>query len=330
MLDEILVPLDGSAVAECVLAHVIILAQVFGSQVTLLHVLAASGSPEKAQVDPLDWHLRKAEAQAYIEEVSGRLRQADVRPNTALLEGPAAERIIEYAHEHDVDLLVLSSHGRSGLSGWNVSSVVQKVIQRVNKSTMVVRAYRPGNDVDGIRYRRILVPLDGSQRAECVLPVATKLAQQHQAELLLAHVVTRPEVFRQTPLTAEDNELIDQLIERNQAAASKYFEQLRSRLSIEVETRLFVSNNITTTLHNLVEEEEIDLVLLTAHGRSAEKLRPYGSLATSFITYGTKPLLIIQDLPPKEIEPTQAEIAVQTDTNGSVKRMHIYDESSAE
>ncbi|HEX6385268.1 MAG TPA: universal stress protein [Anaerolineae bacterium] len=311
MLDKILVPLDESTLAECTLPHVAAIAPAFDSKVTLLHVLERSDLQEQAQLDPLDWHLRKAEAQTYLHGIGARLEEIGLQTESVLLEGPAADRVIEYAHEHDFGLIALSSHGRSGLSGWNVSSVVQKVIHRAYKSILIVRAYQIDKDQDGVYYRRILVPLDGSQRAESVLPLATRLAQQHQADLLIAHVVARPEMLRRTPLTPEDNELVERLIERNRTEAARYFERLQPRLAASAQTRLLVGDNVSGALHHVAEQEEIDLVMMSAHGYSADSQRPYGSIVTSFITYGATPLFIFQDLPPQEIEPTSAEEAVK-------------------
>ena len=112
-------------------------------------------------VDPLDWHISKAEAGAYLDGVTARLRKAGLQAENTLLEGQASERIIEFARGHDVNLIILSSHGRSGLSGWNVSSVVQKVVLRAYTPTMIVRAYQPvTHDVTGLRYRRLLESLN--------------------------------------------------------------------------------------------------------------------------------------------------------------------------
>jgi nucleotide-binding universal stress UspA family protein len=126
------------------------------------------------------------------------------------------------------------------LSGWNISSVVQKIILRTYVPTMMVRAYQPGTDDLGhLRYRRLLVPLDGSQRAECALPPATVLARSHDSRLL-AHRARRPEMPRHVPLTDEETEMLDRITERNRLAAAQYLEQLQSRLSGAVETRLDV------------------------------------------------------------------------------------------
>jgi nucleotide-binding universal stress UspA family protein len=201
---------------------------------------------------------------------------------------------VEYAHDHNVDLVVLSSQSQSG--------VAQKVIWQVGKSIMLVRAQWPAENslnlsLNEMRYSRILIPLDGSLRAESVLPVATRLAQAHQAELLLVHVVTRPEMVQPHALTPEDSVLLEQITQRNLAAAANYLEQRPSRLPPEVQTRLLTSDNVIASLHDLVEREKVDLVIMCAHGQSGGSQRPYGNVVTNFITYGSVPLLIIQDMP---------------------------------
>jgi nucleotide-binding universal stress UspA family protein len=263
-------------------------------------------------VDPLDWHIHKAEAKAYLGEVSTRLQETRVQVESVLLEGQPAERIIEFAHAQGVGLILLSSHGRSGLSGWNISSVVQKIILRAYMPTMVVRAYQHvTNDLEGLRYRRLLAPLDGSQRAECVLPLATTLARFYSAKLLLAHVVSRPEIPRRVLPLQDDVELADRLTERNRIEADRYLAQLRSRLSSDVRIHLLVGVCPAAVLHELVVEEEVDLVLLSAHGYSGNTRWPYGSVALNFIAYGTTPLLIMQDLSQDEVVGTRAELAAR-------------------
>ncbi len=317
MFNRILLPMDRSPLAECVLPHVAAIARAFESQVTLVHVMDPPHRMNwRRAVDPLNWRIRKAEAESYLGDLVLRLQKAGLAAEKQILEGPAAERIVEFSHKNDVPLIVLSSHGQSGLSGWNVSSVVQKIILRAHTSIMIVRAYQPAStDVTGLRYHRLLVPMDGSQRAECILPVVETLARAHQAQILLAHVVRRPEMPRRTPPTDEDVELADRLVERNRAEAVQYLDQLRSRLSGDIQARVLVSDHVAVTLHELVDQEKIDLVLLTAHGYSALTRWPYGSVVSSFIAYGTTSLLIVQDLPQDKIELTRAEMAARR--NGS-------------
>jgi len=311
MFNRILLPVDRSSLAECVLPHAIAVARAFKSQVKLLHVMdVANRESWRRAIDPLNWQIRKAEAETYMNDLTIRLRKAGLPTEMQILEGQAAERVVEFSRHNDIHLIILSSHGQSGLSGWNVSSVVQKIILRAHTSILIVRAYQPTSTaVSGLRYRRLLLPLDGSHRAECTLPAAATLAHSHQARILLAHVIQRPIMPRQTPPTHEDIELADQVVERNRAEAVRYLNGLQSRLSGETQMRLLVSDHAAATLHELGDQEEIDLVLLSAHGLSAITRWPYGSVVCSFITYGAAPLLIVQDVPQDKIASTQAEVS---------------------
>lgn len=316
MFRHILVPLDGSPLAECVLPHALEVARAFEARLTVLQVLESSSNKDGTPaVDPLDWHLTKAESEAYLDGVAKRLRDTGADVRHACIEGRPAERIIEFAHRHGIDLIALSSHGQSGLSGWNVSSVVQKIILRAHVSILLVRAYRlVSKGLADLRYRRLMVTLDCSQRAECVLPLATGLARYHQAEVLLAHVVRRPEMPRRAPLSAEDVELADRVVQRNTSEATRYLEHLHSRLSpdiSEIRPCLLIDQNTAVALHELVDTENAELVIMSAHGHSGGSRWPYGSVAVSFIVYGNTPLLIIQDLAPDELETHRAEQVLQ-------------------
>jgi nucleotide-binding universal stress UspA family protein len=313
MFDHVLVPLDGSRLAECVLPHAVTLAQAFEARLAFVQVVERVSVDGLSQtIDPLRWQIRKTEAQTYLNEMSARIRETGLETEEHVLEGQAAERVVEFAHSQDVDLIILSSHGRGGLSQWNISSVVQKVILQARMPIMIVRAYQTAPDATTeLRYKRILAPLDGSQRAECVLPFVNQLACSQEAELLLAHVVGRPEVPRHTPLTQEELELVDRLTEYNRLEVTSYLEDLAGRLHCDVQHRLLSSKDTAAALHELVDQENVDLVALSAHGYTSGTRWPYGSMALNFIAYGSTPLLIVQDLSPDELEKTRAEIAAR-------------------
>jgi nucleotide-binding universal stress UspA family protein len=278
-------------------------------------------------VDPLNWHLHKAEARAYLNDVRDRLQQAGMVTEVVVLEGSSVDRIVEFAREQVVDLILLSSHGYSGLSGWNVSSNVQKIIHRAYTSFLIVRAFQPEPVVlPQYQYNRILIPLDGSQRAEAVLPMISSLASSPQTELILAHVIPRPEMPRRAPLTAEENDLMSDIIIRNQTEAVRYLESLQTHLPGSVKIHILVGNNIASALHRLADQEAVDLVLLSAHGYSADNRFPYGSVVISFIAYGATPLLIMQDLP-ENYRSQAVMIAAQTGES-SGGRVLTYDRSS--
>jgi nucleotide-binding universal stress UspA family protein len=218
-----------------------------------------------------------------------------------------AEGITEYAQNQGMKLIILSSHGHSGLTQWGISSITQKIILSAPTSLLVVRAHQhdiQAGELSAIPlYQRILVPLDGSQRAENVLPIITQLAHFYQSQMHLVHVVQTPEMARQMPPAPEDIDLSNRVVARNREEAGHYLEQMKSRSYLEgiaVQTHLITSDNTAVALHQLAEQEHIDIVTLSAHGYSGNHQWPYGSMANNFIMYGKVPLLIVQDLPAKQ------------------------------
>jgi nucleotide-binding universal stress UspA family protein len=313
MFKRILIPLDSSKLAECVLPHLVAIARICEPEVQLMRVSEPFGVTARLRmIDPVDWQIRKAEAESYLSEIASRLQNAGLRVSIHLYDGRPAEQIIEVAHSWDADLILMSSHGQSGISPWNVSSVVQQVILRAHRSLMIIRAYQPVTaDLTGLSYRKIFLPLDGSQRAEMSLTVAESLARAHSSEILAAHIVRQPELPRRTSASQEDLLLVNQLTERNQAEAIKYLEDLKSRIDVTIQTKLEVSPSISRSLHQIADENDVDLTIISAHGYSGDTRWPYGSVGLGFIVYGSTPLLILQDLPTNRIEPTQAEIAAR-------------------
>ena len=305
MFDPILVPLDGSLLAECVLPHVVALARAFEAEVVLLRVLGQNHTTETEQsVDPLNWQLGKAEARLYLEKIQTQLNEADVQTRTATSEGVAAEGITGFAQSEGMNLIILSTHGHSGLNQWGISSVVQKIIMSAPTSLLIVRAHQSvASELTEQHYKRLLVPLDGSWRAEYVLPMITLLARFHGSEIHIAHVVKKPEMARHMPPTEEDVDLTNRIVARNREAAAHYLEQLQLRLPLEglnVHTHLLTSDNAAATLHQFVEQEHIDLVALSAHGYSGYIEWPYGSMVNNFIAYSKVSLFIVQDLTAKD------------------------------
>ena len=111
---RILVPLDRSTLAECAPPHTVALAHALGSQVALLHVVALPARVDRMQaVDPLDWQIRKTEADTYLRGAGERLRQVALPVETHVVEGDAAEQIVDYAREHDIQLIVSPATARA-------------------------------------------------------------------------------------------------------------------------------------------------------------------------------------------------------------------------
>ena len=323
MFDAILVPLDGSQLAECVLPHAAAFAHSFKSEITLIRILEKNQTGVSVQLfDLLNWQIQKTKASLYLDEIKARFEGSDIRVRTIVLEGLVMEGITDYALKEGMKLIILSSHGRHGLTKWGISSITQKIILSAPTSVLLVRANLQNNQAGELSAfsldRRILVPLDGSQRAEHVLPIITQLALVHKPKIHLVHVVYPPEMARQMPPVREDVDLSDRVVARNREEAEHYLEQVKSRSyleGIDVQIHLITSDHTAAALYQVVEQEHIDMVAFSAHGYSGKHQWPYGSVVNSFITYGTIPLLIVQDLPQDKIEPTAAEMAARRNGN---------------
>ena len=308
MFDPILVPLDGSQLAECVLPHTVAIARSFDAEISLLRMLEKNQTGVSAQLfDLLNWQINKTKAALYLETIKARLQTSGLRARTTVLEGLVAEGITEYAQNQGMKLIVLSSHGRNGVTQWSISSITQKIISSAQTSLLIVRAHpqysQAGESQEIPIYQRILVPLDGSQRAENVLPVITQLSHFNKSQIHLVQVVQTPEMARQMPPAREDIDLSNQVVARNREEAIRYLEQVKSRSYLEgipVQTHLITSDNAAVALHQLGEQEHIDMVMLSAHGYSGNHQWPYGSMVNNFILYGKVSLLIVQDLPAKQ------------------------------
>ncbi len=329
MFHKILVPLDGSSIAASALSHVLAVTQQHESSITLMRVVEPAPA-DASVINPTDWQLQRSEASTYLDEIVAECADTcKAAVNNVVMEGPAADRILEHAQAHGHDLIVISSHGKGGISHWNVSSVALKVIHRCGVSILLVRAYQvPEWEASGtihpVRYHKICVPLDGSLRSEHVLPAATRLAEKHDAELLLVHGVVKPELFDRTPIDSEYSALIENVVEHNRRQAERYFDELSQRLDVSLKTYVITSEDVTSSLHRFVDEHGVDLVILSAHGRSGRQGWRYGSLTSGFIAYGTTHLLIMQDLPWQEIDEGSAAQVAKANQTAAIQRRETY------
>lgn len=300
MFRSILVPLDGSPLAEAALPHAAALAAAFDARIHLLRVIPIRQRGGAVPLDIIDRKLGQAEVAAYLQAVAADLRRRDIAVQTEVLEGHPAEQILEVLRGRQTDLLVLTSHGCGGLTEFRISGTAHKVISGAGVSILLVPTSetRPAGDPT-TRYHRILVGLDGSRRSQWGLGPATVLARAVDAELVLAHIVQVPETV-EDPGSMELRNAVEHLVRLNQRAAMQHLGALRARLStpgLKVRTRIEVSRDVSEALATLAEAEHADLVVLTAHGVSVSSQRAYGVIATQLLAHARRPLLIAQDTP---------------------------------
>jgi nucleotide-binding universal stress UspA family protein len=143
MYKRILVPLDGSPLAEAALAHAETLAQQFASEVLLLRVVVspyAIIAPDLVLAGYDSNHQQfEDQAEHYLQAVAGKLAARQIKVRTMTCDGPVAEAILDRARENQIDLIVMSTHGRGGVSRWVYGSVADRLLQAAPCPVLLVR-----------------------------------------------------------------------------------------------------------------------------------------------------------------------------------------------
>ena len=191
---RVLVPLDGSRLAEWALAYLPALRQVGELRVTLLSVVdetdgSAGGAREASERES---NLLST----YLHEVSADLeRHLGINADAELQTGIPAEVILRFEEQLAPDLTIIGTHGRTGLARWRLGSVADKVIRGAGSNTLVIGPKASEHAVwleaDIVpAFKNILVPLDGSELSAQALAVADQFAEAFRARLHLLRVVT--------------------------------------------------------------------------------------------------------------------------------------------
>jgi nucleotide-binding universal stress UspA family protein len=214
-----------------------------------------------------------------------------------------------------------------GLSRWNISSVTHKVISLIYLPVLIVRAYSDQeSQPEKQLYQRILIPVDSSRRAECVFSTGIAIRDGQAAiqsktknnkddskktTLLLVSVIKPPEIPIPEPYSDEIKQLQEQFLQVSREAVKNYLDSIKNHLSKDCETFLLEDQSVPTAIQELAEKENVDLILMSAHGYGGQFNYPYGSIVRHTIEHGSVPILIIQDIPLSQVKPTQAEIAAR-------------------
>jgi nucleotide-binding universal stress UspA family protein len=300
---RILACVDHSSLSEACVRHAIAISKSLGGTITLLHVMQPPHERAGLQaMDVLDWEIARQEAGAFL----GRLEQdaakaAGQHVETRLEQGHPAERITAVARELDADVTILGSQGERGVAPWNLGSTVLQVLAVAHGSLLVVRSSTAATDV--VCPKRILVPLDGSVRAESVLPTVVRIASMHGAELLLALVIQEP-IVTGVLCSPEDLAAARALATRLEISGKQYLDELRGQLEREgasARTLVLRSADERHSLLELSRSEQSDLIVLSAHGSNCNPEVVCGSVTVSLLTHSVASLLVLQDLRDAEL-----------------------------
>ncbi|HEV7216625.1 MAG TPA: universal stress protein [Chloroflexota bacterium] len=298
MFQRVLMPLDGSPLAEAALPVAVRLAQAFSSRLLLLHIIERK-APATVHGEP---HLTEvAAAEAYLRSLRETLRgqqvEAEVHVHSVPL-GDVARSIADHAEEERADLIVLCTHGAAGWRDLVAGSIAQQALQRGSVPLLLVRATAPGQEAAAFQPADILVPLDASEAAEAAIPVAAALTKALQARLHLVTVVATPgtltgkRVAATTLLPSATRALLD--VEQDDTAA--YLEGLAQPLradGIAVSTEVR-RGDTTAQLSADDYEHQFGLIVVTTHGRAGLPARLSGSVVARFVGKTNAPVLLIR------------------------------------
>jgi nucleotide-binding universal stress UspA family protein len=294
MYSTVLVPLDGSPLAERALPYAARLARAAHTRLVLLRVV-----PEldrSAHTEALQEHVRvRTEAEQYLDQIVARVATdpGTPRAETFVDEGEAAARIIAQAQRQRAGLIVMGTHGRSGLGRWLYGSVAESVLRGAELPIFMVPAVSSHTWPAG-RPPRVMVTLDGSDFAREAVEPAAALAGAIGAELLLLRVLP-PAVYPMNPYGLYYVPPVQEL-EPDVAEITRDLEQLagplRERnLTVAVRTAAGIpADAIAAAVH----EEQVDIVAMATHGRTGWPRLVMGSVATGVLHKASTPLLLVR------------------------------------
>ncbi|MGB9634194.1 MAG: universal stress protein [Chloroflexaceae bacterium] len=298
MFRTILAPLDGSKVAEQALPTAARIARASGAALHLVHVhtedardpIFVNGLPV---IDERLHSLAAEHERVYLERTAATVAGDDLEPVAVRLSGPVVRTLLRYARDVNADLIVLTTHGRSGFDRLWLGSVAESLARQAHAPLLLLR---PSSHESGspVRFGQVLVPLDGSPLAEEALaPAAALAAIDHGTLTLLRIVDTLPQPIS-LPLP-ERYRPDEAALAREEAAASAYLQDVAARLT-PPGTGALVSHAeqparaIIETAHQLA----VDLVALTTHGRSAVRSVAISSVADKVLRGIDLPLLVLR------------------------------------
>jgi nucleotide-binding universal stress UspA family protein len=296
-ITSLLVPLDGSRLAEATIPLALDLREHLGVRVTLLHVLE-HGAPESVHGDP---HLTtEADATAYLAEVARRFTdgggavETHVHPNP---EHDVAKSIAAHAAEFGADLILIANHGRGGLRERLFGSIAQQVIREGIAPVLLVPVLSPAAVGRSFDCRTMGVLVNGTEEAESVLPYATALARGLNAmiHLILAvpTVATLPgDRAAAATLVPGTTRAILELEEANLAGYAAEVRQLLGQAGVRVEASIVRGDPASATLAE-AERLEVDLLGFATHAQSGITGLWNASFGSKILSRYTRPLLLV-------------------------------------
>ena len=314
MYTRILTPLDGSGVSEQVLPY----ARAFASRLSLPLTLLMSiepGHPSIGEALNPELHSHEAEshraehAQGYLSSVAARMAGAGVTAGTVVPRGEPANSIVDEAARDPETLIAMSSHGRSGFTRWWMGSVADKVLHMADNPLLLVRSQSHRSATSESVPERLIVPVDGSEEAEGVLPHVAYLASGLGIPVDLVQVTMSEAEYYQAmsmglrvlrPSLPSYQTFSDKL----EGEAQSYVDAVKRRLIqqgvAKVEERL-LQGSPAECIVDLAVSNPNSLVAMTTHGRSGVGRMIIGSVAQKVVRHSGGPVLLVRSRHQQEL-----------------------------
>ncbi len=298
MFERILVPLDGSRLAERALQPAVSLATAPDHELFLLRVPEAKTMFEPGPSGLFDYGLlwpqqaleRSAqESREYLQALSRRVSGSAMRLRILLSEGDPASVIVDTASLEGIDLIVMSSHGYSGIARWVMGSVVERVLRAARCPVLIVRSEQP--------IRNVLITLDGSELSERALEPGIELAARLDCPVTLLRSVTDlamdEGMARQLDLL--ERGLGDRLLQHPYRTVESYLERLGRayrRAGSDPKT-VVASGTAASTILDYAARYSVDLIVMATHGRSGVNRWVHGSVTEKVVRASGCSMLIV-------------------------------------
>lgn len=290
MFSTILVPLDGSALAERVLPFAVRLARAAKAKLALVR----AGVPSKGYFpSPGDTGSALArQAESELLAVAETLRKDGVAVETLIYydDEDVARAVVQAAGEAGADLIVMSTHGRSGVGRWVYGSVADAVMRYATVPVLLVPA-ACDREWPVHRGLRVLVPLDGSDVSGEAIPPAVELARVLEAEILLLQVVEPPSYAY-----ASEYPYLTFDVDAELAEARKYLEMVAAELragGLVVSVHV-ASGSPASMIASVARDRGADIIAMATHGRGGLARLVMGSVATGTVQRSSVPVLVVR------------------------------------
>jgi nucleotide-binding universal stress UspA family protein len=299
MFRRILVPLDGSPISEQVLPIVAHLQEQTGAQLRLIHVLDFTAPIPRDVENPEDWRgCAERDARCYLSQVGAQLAGEERVVDIAIREGGQVGSILTEAHDWQADLILMSTHGRSGINRTWLGSVADAVVREAHLPVLLVRAQEEAPNVFS-GFRHILIPLDDAPFSREILGPALRLAQLDRSRVTLLHIlhpwiVPLPVLANATGVPEMGSAGVHDQVERAEQHLAEIAFGLDAALP-DVTAHVQVGEGPDSMdILNYAGKYGADLIALATRGRAGLRRAVLGSTADEIVRRANVPVLILR------------------------------------